>query len=89
MKKLLTELLEQLELDGKDYKTKSFRSIQQAIKKELKKPDLQPAGFLIETNVYTKYYHEEDRLLFERDLEINGYPKFHYLFSHKKISIPE
>ena len=49
MKKLLTELLEQLKFDGKDYRTESFPSIQEAIEIELQKPDPETKAYAVET----------------------------------------
>ena len=42
MNKLLNELLEQLKFDGKDYRTESFPSIQDAIEQELAKLKQEP-----------------------------------------------
>ena len=64
MKKLLTELLEQLKFDGKDYRTESFSSIQEAIEIELQKPDPEPTAWMWQSD--KKHY---ERKFFEYELE--------------------
>lgn len=86
MKKLLKELLQQLEFESKDYRTESFPSIQDAIKQELEKQEQKPVAYLMDGELFFPYEYYPIAKVGDGAKELFTRPQKREQLNHREIA---